>query len=79
VAVHDGVAPGESGLTGGHRPRIRHATSGRGLAMVSRLSQDWGVRAEEQGKAVWAIVSVNEGAPGGTYGAIGGGELAHLS
>jgi len=59
VVVHDGVPPAQSGLGRGHRPQLRRATSGRGLVLVGRLSRDWGVQAEERGKAVWAVVPVN--------------------
>lgn len=32
------------------------ATNGRGLRLVERLAQDWGVSRTEQGKGVWAVV-----------------------
>ncbi len=34
------------------------ATSGRGLAIVDTLSQDWGVEHTARGKRVWATVKV---------------------
>jgi anti-sigma regulatory factor (Ser/Thr protein kinase) len=33
------------------------AESGRGLLLVSRLANDWGVRPEQGGKVVWADVA----------------------
>lgn len=48
VAVHDGTAsevhPRHVGVD---------ATSGRGLALVERLSSAWGVDVERDGKEVW--------------------------
>ena len=35
------------------------ATSGRGLAIVSALSSDWGVRRLETGKEVWADLAIS--------------------
>ncbi len=43
-------------------PVVRHpapdAPSGRGLAIVSALSHDWGVQRLPQGKRVWASVRI---------------------
>jgi anti-sigma regulatory factor (Ser/Thr protein kinase) len=40
------------------RPALRHhgldATTGRGLALVSKLADSWGVDVDEAGKVVWA-------------------------
>lgn len=41
-------------------PRQRHygvsATTGRGLALVGALSDDWGIEATEAGKTVWCVL-----------------------
>lgn len=37
-----------------------HAGTGRGLNLVARLAQDWGVRAEGNGKTVWALLSATD-------------------
>ncbi|MFD3456613.1 SpoIIE family protein phosphatase [Streptomyces sp. NPDC058691] len=43
---------------GGAAPRLRHARTsdegGRGLLIVSRLTQRWGIRYSPEGKSVWA-------------------------
>ena len=45
-------------------PRQRHygmsATTGRGLALVSSLSHEWGVVREAQGKTVWCLLPLAE-------------------
>jgi anti-sigma regulatory factor (Ser/Thr protein kinase) len=52
VAVSDGGAP--------TRPRQDYppvsALGGRGLGIVERLSEDWGVRSDDRGKTVWAVL-----------------------
>jgi anti-sigma regulatory factor (Ser/Thr protein kinase) len=52
VAVSDGG--------GATMPQAGHPTpssvSGRGLAIVSHLCQNWGVRTEEAGLTVWAVL-----------------------
>lgn len=49
-------------------PRLRAAgiedVSGRGLAIVSAVSDDWGVERVAQGKRVWAHVPLPADAPG---------------
>ncbi len=35
------------------------ATSGRGLAMVQQISDDWGITPDASGKAVWARVTLD--------------------
>lgn len=45
------------------RPTLRHvdalATSGRGLAIVAAVADEWGVRELGEGKQVWARVPVH--------------------
>jgi anti-sigma regulatory factor (Ser/Thr protein kinase) len=52
VAVSDGGGP--------TRPRQDYppvsALGGRGLGIVERLSADWGIRSDEVGQTVWAVV-----------------------
>ena len=52
VAVRDGGGPTE--------PRRDYpagsALGGRGLGIVDRLAQDWGVRRDDTGMTVWAVV-----------------------
>jgi anti-sigma regulatory factor (Ser/Thr protein kinase) len=54
VAVSDGGGPTQ--------PRQDYppvaALSGRGLGIVERLSDTWGVRADEAGQTVWAVLPV---------------------
>ncbi|MGW5333097.1 ATP-binding protein [Streptomyces bauhiniae] len=47
--LHTGVKPGEARTTD---------ESGRGLAIVSLLAQDWGFRADASGKSVWAALGI---------------------
>lgn len=62
VAVADGTA--EIGVTDGSadlpRPRTaaRTAEGGRGLRLVERLAEDWGVARVEGGKQVWFALDV---------------------
>jgi anti-sigma regulatory factor (Ser/Thr protein kinase) len=77
IEVHDGVvpgaraervgSPGAGGLLGaaGAGRAWGDPTGGRGLAMVGRLSREWGVRPDAEGKTVWAIVVLAEPGPGG--------------
>jgi anti-sigma regulatory factor (Ser/Thr protein kinase) len=48
---------------GATRPRVAPAAvtagSGRGLAVVGRLSRDWGVREASPGSTVWAVVDLD--------------------
>jgi anti-sigma regulatory factor (Ser/Thr protein kinase) len=65
VAVSDGGGP--------TRPRQAHASvsalGGRGLDIVEFLSRRWGVRADDAGLTVWAVVAVPPGRrPDGTSG-----------
>ena len=39
--------------------------SGRGLAIVAAIAEDWGVRARDPGKVVWARLAVPVGSPMG--------------
>jgi anti-sigma regulatory factor (Ser/Thr protein kinase) len=59
VAVRDGGAA--------TRPWPAHASvsalGGRGLDIVGHLSTRWGVRAEEEGLTVWAVVAAPADAP----------------
>jgi len=52
VQVSDGGGP--------TRPRQDYppisALGGRGLGIVERLSDDWGIRADETGQTVWAVL-----------------------
>jgi anti-sigma regulatory factor (Ser/Thr protein kinase) len=52
VQVSDGGGP--------TRPRQDYppisALGGRGLGIVERLSEDWGIRADETGQTVWAVL-----------------------
>jgi anti-sigma regulatory factor (Ser/Thr protein kinase) len=64
VAVRDGGGP--------TRPRPDRPTAsalgGRGLGIVERLSAEWGVRADNGGQTVWAVLPAPVPAPvaGGT-------------
>ncbi|MGH8866492.1 MAG: ATP-binding protein [Actinomycetes bacterium] len=46
-------------------PRLRHfgldAATGRGLQLVDRVAQEWGVEPVEQGKRVWFTVPTTRG------------------
>jgi anti-sigma regulatory factor (Ser/Thr protein kinase) len=55
VEVADGN-PRQPRMSGGDAP-VR-ALSGRGLAIVGRISACWGVRADGTGKIVWATLPV---------------------
>jgi anti-sigma regulatory factor (Ser/Thr protein kinase) len=50
------------------RPRLRHASAstqcGRGLGIVDHLSRTWGVRADDLGLTVWAILAAPATAEG---------------
>jgi anti-sigma regulatory factor (Ser/Thr protein kinase) len=52
VAVSDGGGP--------TRPRQDHppvsALGGRGLGIVDQLSRDWGIRTDDVGQTVWAVL-----------------------
>ncbi|HET9058556.1 MAG TPA: ATP-binding protein [Acidimicrobiales bacterium] len=60
VEVHDNVPPGGRALGASRAHPPGQATSGRGLAMVSWLASEWGVRREDSGKTVWAVVPLNQ-------------------
>ena len=53
VTVSDGGSP--------TRPRLRHASAstqgGRGLSIVDHLCRTWGIRADDLGLTVWAILA----------------------
>ncbi|HUD77891.1 MAG TPA: ATP-binding protein [Streptosporangiaceae bacterium] len=67
VAVSDGGAP--------TRPMPAHATTsalgGRGLDIVEFLARAWGVRTDDAGLTVWAVLA----APAGRRPADGGAEV----
>jgi anti-sigma regulatory factor (Ser/Thr protein kinase) len=53
VGVYDD-GPGEPHIT----PATQRGLSGRGLALVARLAQEWGVQfAERGGKRVWCVLT----------------------
>lgn len=61
VTVHDGS------------PRLpvarqfgQEATTGRGLALLSQLSQEWGVITDSAGKAVWASIAAGVSSASGS-------------
>jgi anti-sigma regulatory factor (Ser/Thr protein kinase) len=55
VEVEDAVPEGEALARLGAREPLAMATGGRGLQIVSSLSQDWGVSTNRSGfKTVWA-------------------------
>lgn len=64
VMVSDG-----GGMT---RPHAVHsslsAISGRGLGIVEQLCSSWGVRADERGTTVWAVLPAPRARPGGGRG-----------
>ncbi|MEZ0110352.1 anti-sigma regulatory factor (Ser/Thr protein kinase) [Catenulispora sp. EB89] len=54
VGVYDD-GPGEPRIT----PAARRETGGRGLVVVARIAQEWGVQfAERGGKRVWCLLAV---------------------
>lgn len=64
IEVHDGVR---------RAPVPKHyssmATTGRGLVLVERLAQDWGVATKKNGKSVW--FELDTSSPGGPAGSGG--------
>jgi anti-sigma regulatory factor (Ser/Thr protein kinase) len=73
-AVDDGaveVAVSDGGSA--TRPRQGHASlsavGGRGLDIVEYLSRKWGVRADDAGLTVWAVVAAPPGRAEATSGA----------
>jgi anti-sigma regulatory factor (Ser/Thr protein kinase) len=54
IAVTDGGSAGQPQIV----PASPHDTSGRGLAIVDALADDWGVRPGELTTTVWARVAV---------------------
>ena len=52
VAVRDGGGPTQPQQ---HYP-AGSAIGGRGLGIVDRLSQDWGIRRDDSGQTVWAVL-----------------------
>ena len=62
---------------GATRPRAARpslsAIGGRGLGIVEHLCSSWGVRADERGTTVWAVVpAARDGSPGPDGGGPGG-------
>jgi anti-sigma regulatory factor (Ser/Thr protein kinase) len=55
IEVSDGGGAGEPVIQRA-RPGVV-AASGRGLAIVDTLTQDWGVRYDEDGTTVWAVLA----------------------
>ena len=57
---HGSVEVEVSDRGGPTRPRQDYppvsALGGRGLGIVERLSDDWGIRADESGQTVWAVL-----------------------
>ena len=57
---HGSVEVEVSDCGGSTRPRRDYppvsALGGRGLGIVERLSDDWGIRADESGQTVWAVL-----------------------
>jgi two-component sensor histidine kinase len=62
---------------GGSATRPRQAfpaassTGGRGLRVVEQLSRDWGVRSDDAGQTVWAVLPAPRPGPGGSAMAAG--------
>ena len=62
---------------GGSATRPRQAfpaassTGGRGLRVVEHLSRDWGVRSDDAGQTVWAVLPAPRPGPGGPAMAAG--------
>jgi anti-sigma regulatory factor (Ser/Thr protein kinase) len=52
VAVRDGGGPTQPQQ---HYP-AGSALGGRGLGIVDRLAQDWGIRRDDTGQTVWAVL-----------------------
>lgn len=67
------LAVSDGGGQGRPHPEVPSATStsGRGLGIVERLSTRWGVRSNEHGCTVWAVLPV---APNGTPKPNGNGQ-----
>ncbi|HUB71329.1 MAG TPA: ATP-binding protein [Acidimicrobiales bacterium] len=63
VEVHDGRLPGPRpfpvGQPGSDTSRATHRISGRGLALVDSLSDEWGMKPEPNGKTMWAVVALD--------------------
>jgi hypothetical protein len=55
LAVHD-TGPGEPEIV----PLDQRLLGGRGLSMVAKVSEEWGVEQEECGKSVWCRLTANE-------------------
>ena len=53
VAVRDGGGPTQPQQ---HYP-AGSALGGRGLGIVDRLAQEWGIRRDDTGQTVWAVLS----------------------
>jgi anti-sigma regulatory factor (Ser/Thr protein kinase) len=49
------------------RPSLS-AIGGRGLSIVEQLCSSWGVRADERGTTVWAVLPAPRASPGGGPG-----------
>jgi anti-sigma regulatory factor (Ser/Thr protein kinase) len=52
VAVRDGGGPTQPQQ---HYP-VGSAVGGRGLGIVDRLAQEWGIRRDDTGQTVWAVL-----------------------
>jgi anti-sigma regulatory factor (Ser/Thr protein kinase) len=59
VAVRDGGGPTQPQQ---HYP-AGSALGGRGLGIVDRLSQDWGIRRDDTGQTVWAVLPAPRPSP----------------
>lgn len=46
------------------RPPSVSSLGGRGLGIVNRLSRRWGVRSDELGSTVWAVLTARQGRSG---------------
>jgi hypothetical protein len=58
LAVGDGGGPTQP-RTG--RPPSVSSLGGRGLGIVDHLSRRWGVRSDDQGTTVWAVLTARPG------------------
>ena len=79
VAVSDG---GSATMPHDTHPGVS-SVGGRGLAIVTHLCQTWGVRNDEVGLTVWAILPApgpdGQGDPSGTSQSNGHGQLAQTA
>jgi anti-sigma regulatory factor (Ser/Thr protein kinase) len=61
------------------RPAAPGADSGRGLAIVQALSEEWGVQALRGGKFVWFTLTSGSGRPDVAYALTGGGRPGRVA